>query len=76
MCAAVKLVENFSKYCWHIFPDELSFLQGRKNLKEYDIYSLVSMAKNNSSSFSHLSFVKYLLNQSHGISSVIILTTF
>ncbi|MCX6121434.1 MAG: adenine phosphoribosyltransferase [Ignavibacteriales bacterium] len=46
MCAAVKLVEKLHANIVGIsFLIELSFLQGRKNLKEYDIYSLVQYDK-------------------------------
>ena len=46
MCAAVKLVEKLQANIVGIsFLIELSFLQGRKNLKEYDIYSLVQYGK-------------------------------
>jgi adenine phosphoribosyltransferase len=46
MCAAVKLVEKLQANIVGIsFLIELSFLQGRKNLKKYDIYSLVQYDK-------------------------------
>jgi adenine phosphoribosyltransferase len=42
MCAAIRLVEKLQANIVGIsFLIELSFLQGRKNLKDYDIYSLV-----------------------------------
>lgn len=46
MCAAVRLVEKLQANIVGIsFLIELSFLQGRKNLEKYDIYSLVQYDK-------------------------------
>ncbi|MGD1045545.1 MAG: adenine phosphoribosyltransferase [Bacteroidota bacterium] len=46
MCAATKLVEKLHATIIGIsFLIELSFLQGRKNLKDYDVYSLVQYDK-------------------------------
>jgi len=46
MCAAIKLVKKLQANIVGIsFLIELSFLQGRKNLKDYDVFSLVQYDK-------------------------------